>query len=154
MFGWLLEKLKTPAEKCALLVAGIASACLLPLDREPLALPLLMIAVPALMFVRRVPVDPVLAGLLSTVAGASFYIYLLHGIVLHGLRAVIGTDGQIPILLMPLAYVAAVVTGLFAAQALQQLNTARLAVLSRSRPWRDRWRWPRLTPAASPDTLL
>jgi len=154
MFGWLLEKLKTPAEKCALLVAGIASACLLPLDREPLALPLLVIAVPALMFVRRVPVDPVLAGLLSTVAGASFYIYLLHGIVLHGLRAVIGTDGQIPILLMPLAYVAAVVTGLFAAQALQQLNTARLAVLSRSRPWRDRWRWPRLTPAASPDTLL
>jgi acyl-CoA ligase (AMP-forming) (exosortase A-associated) len=124
MFGWMIDKLKSPGEKYLLLLAGFLTALVLPLRGEMLTLPLLAAAVPTLMFVRRIPVASGLARPLSLVAGASFYIYLLHGVVVHAIRSLFGGGTRIPLWSVPFAYLCAIGAGLLTVQGLQRMNAA------------------------------
>jgi peptidoglycan/LPS O-acetylase OafA/YrhL len=76
------------------------------------------------MFVRRIPVASGLARPLSLVAGASFYIYLLHGVVVHAIRSLFGGSPRIPLWSVPFAYLCAIGVGLLTAQGLQRMNAA------------------------------
>jgi peptidoglycan/LPS O-acetylase OafA/YrhL len=120
----MIDKLKSPGEKYLLLIVGCLTALVLPVRGELLTLPLLAVAVPALLFIRRIPVTSGVARPLSLVAGASFYIYLLHGVVLHAVRSLFGGGTRIPLWSVPFAYVCAIGAGLLAAQGLQRLGTA------------------------------
>lgn len=119
MFGWLIEKLKSRDEKYLLLVIGFLATFILPLNADFLSLPLLAVAAPLLMFVRRVPVGPLLARPLSVIAGASFYIYLLHSIVLHAVRTLFGGEAWIPVWAVPLAFAGALSVGVVVSQGLE-----------------------------------
>jgi hypothetical protein len=133
VFGWMIDKLKSPGEKYLLLIVGCLTALVLPVRGELLTLPLLAVAVPALLFIRRIPVSCSLARPLSLVAGASFYIYLLHGVVLHAVRSLFGGGTRIPLWSVPFAYVCAIGAGVLAAQGLQRVGTAIRVLRGESR---------------------
>ncbi len=124
-FGWLIEKLKSRPEKIGLLVAGVAIAFVTPLETDAVSVPFLVAATPVLIFVRRIPVGALLAPALSAIAGASFYIYILHGIVLKAAQVAVGREGWIPTWSMPGVVLASLVIGVAASRAPDMLRMAR-----------------------------
>ncbi len=129
LYGWLIEKLKSQREKIGLLAAGVVIMFILPLDTEALAIPFLVVAAPTLIFVRRIPVGPLLAPPLSVIAGASLYIYILHGVVLSGTRVLVGHDSWIPTWAIPLVVLGSLAIGVLVSRGPDLLRTRRVYAL-------------------------
>lgn len=127
MFGWLIEKLKTPLEKLGLLLAGALLTLYLFHGNNINEILFMAVAVPILIFVRKLTVGSLLALLLSAIAGASFYIYILHGLVLKA--ALVGLahgSNALPVWSMPLVVVTSLVTGLMVSLAPEILAKVRI----------------------------
>lgn len=125
MFGWLAGIAKSQREKYLLLVVGAGVVSVLPME-EGASIPLLLIAVPTLMFLRRIPVGSRLAWPLSIIAAASFHIYLLHSVVLHAVRTLSGGATWLPAWQIALAFAISLAVGLLAWKALELIKTRRL----------------------------
>ena len=125
MFGWLAGIARSRRNKYLLLAAGGGLMIVLPMEGGALSVSSLVIAVPALMFLRRVAVPSYLARPLSIVAAASFHIYLLHSVALHAVRKLSGGAAWLPGWEIPLAFAASLGLGLMAWQVQEWVKTGR-----------------------------
>ena len=126
VFGWMIEKLRTPKEKLALLLTGLLLSLYLYHRNNVHEVVYMALSVPILIFVRKIPVGTYLATALSTIAGASFYIYILHGLVLK-LTIMALDDGSdtLPAWSMFIAVIASLAIGIIAARGLDIVNLVR-----------------------------
>lgn len=135
-FGWAIPQARTTGRK--LLILALGGAALFGFERPGVefAAPVTLVALTLLLFVRRVTLGWKVTQVLSITAGASLYIYLSHGMVVHALRAVL--HGRIPLLLALPALVLCCLVGIGLARLVDLAETwggrmlARISIRSAS----------------------
>lgn len=111
--GWLLFFAKTPGRKAVALLAGLGFAALHSIapvlggwDYATVGqyrLVWLVAAIAALLYVPRIPLPPLIARGVNSVAAASFTIYLVHVPPVHVLRYVLHVDNAPLVILVAMA---------------------------------------------------
>ncbi len=128
-FGWAIPQAKSLPRK--LLLTALGAVALFALERPGVefAAPVTLAALVLLLFVRKITLGWKLTQTVSTVAGASLYIYLSHGMVVHPLRTLL--HGRIPPLMAIPALILCLGVGVGLARVVDFVETQAVRMMAR-----------------------